>query len=106
RMKSSKPTEADDKAKDRTEEVGQRIFQRQLGRPTTSHVFPVTAYVKRDPVTVKKTVRSRGGKILDPHAWFVLFRLENQNAFFCCSGYSLATVSPQSNIDGGRIFLC
>jgi hypothetical protein len=73
RMESSKSAEAEDKAKNRTEEVGQRIFQRHPGRPTTSYVFPVTAYVKRDSVTVKETVKSRGGKILNPHAWFVLF---------------------------------
>jgi hypothetical protein len=72
-MESSKSAEAEDKAKNRTEEVGQRIFQRHPGRPTTSYVFSVTAYVKRDSVTVKKTVKSRGGKILNPQAWFVLF---------------------------------
>jgi hypothetical protein len=105
RMESSKSAEAEDKAKNRTEEVGQRIFQRYLGRPTTSYVFPVTGYVKRGSVTVNKTVQSRAGKIVNPDAWFVLFRLENQNALFCCSCYFLPTVTAQSNIDWSRIFL-
>src|SRR5205814_6641621 len=73
RMESSKSAEAEDKAKDRTEEVGQRIFQRHRGRPTTPYVFPVAAYVKHDPVTVKEAVKSRREQILNSHAWFLLF---------------------------------